>query len=473
MTVVDPSLPPSSPNRASSAGDDDRGKSRSSAWRRFLLTFILLGLALRFVLAAICWGTNDANTFGQFGFYITRDGLIETYLHDTWLNHPPIPSYWCAAAWRLTMPLKTVYDTDIGDSVLDASHIRQDTPGRWFSAVFKLPSLLADCATAWLLYRLWASRAGQTRALAVSAMYAWSLVAILVCGYHCNTDPIYAFLCLLCVYLLQDRRASFLGGLALAAAINVKLTPVLLIPPLLLWHQCLKSAAKFILGLAVGALPFVPVFFFAGKAFYANAIAYKSNPDNWGITYLLMRFDHPPDGLYEFVATDHPLARVYFNFGRYGVLALIGAWAVFARLRGRKGAASSTLSHRNGLRSKEPAYDTYTLAAVTLSIFLFFTPGFGVQYTVMVLPLLFAIWPGMANAYGLAAGLFIGIIYWAHWPGHHWPPDSQFKGMCPWPSPLYGLVAWGLLGYFMLRAVFMRRDQLGYISFAGDKLSGK
>jgi len=51
---------------------------------------------------------------------------------------------------------------------------------------------------------------------------------------------------------------------------------------------------------------------------------------------------------------------------------------------------------------------------VTLSIFLFFTSGFGVQYTVMVLPLLFAVWPGMANAYGLVAdclsGSFTGAL---------------------------------------------------------------
>ncbi len=435
----------------------------------------MVGLALRFVLAAISWGTNDANTFGQFGFYITRDGLIQTYLHDTWLNHPPIPSYWCEAAWRLTMPLETHYDPDIGDTVLDASHLRQDTPGTWFSALFKLPSLLADCAAAWLLYRLWAARAGRDRALAVAAMYAWSLVAILVSGYHCNTDPIYALLCLFCCYLLQDRRASFLGGLALAAAINVKLTPVLLIPPLLLWHQCWKSATKFILGLSIGVLPFIPVLAFAGKAFYGNAIAYRSNPDNWGITYLLMHFDRAPNGfneLNEFLSAEHPWADLYFNFGRYGLLTLIGVWAAAARLRQREAdlkfepvnelngnaTAGSSISYSTGPRSTEPVYDTYTLAAVTLAIFLFFTPGFGVQYTVMVVPLLFAVWPAMANAYGLVAGLFIGIIYWAHWPGHHWPPDSQFKGMCPWPSPLYGLVAWGLLGYFIFRAVFYGRS---------------
>ena len=146
-------------------------------------------------------------------------------------------------------------------------------------------------------------------------MYAWSLDAILVSGYHCNTDPIYAFFCLLCAYLLQNKRCHFLAGLALAAAINVKLTPVLLILPLLLWHRSWRSASKFVLGLAVGALPFVPVLVLAGKPFYANAIAYKSNPDNWGITCLLMQADKEPARGTSSWRRSHPLASFYSTMG--------------------------------------------------------------------------------------------------------------------------------------------------------------
>ena len=103
-------------------------------------------------------------------------------------------------------------------------------------------------------------------------------------------------------------------------------------------------------------------------------------------------------------------------------------------------------------------WNLYEVAAVTLAIFLVFTPGFGVQYTVLVLPLLFAARPRLANVYGLLAGLFLLVVYWAQWPGR-WPPDSQFKGMFPWPSPLWGLAAWARWGTSSCEA-FLRRGRL-------------
>ena len=66
-------------------------------------------------------------------------------------------------------------------------------------------------------------------------------VRILVSGYHGNTDAVYAMLSLLAVYLLQDRNRPLLAGLALGLAINIKLIPVLLIPPLVLAAQSIRE----------------------------------------------------------------------------------------------------------------------------------------------------------------------------------------------------------------------------------------
>jgi hypothetical protein len=475
MTLL---APTSHPQTQEPASDPPPEASRGRGW---LLALIAGGILMRIILAAISWGANDANLFGEFGFFITRDGLMATYRGDPLLNHPPIPAYWCEIAWRLTVHFVSE------DGRLYSDDNNWNTPGPWFSAVFKIPVLLAECATIWLLYRLWKEREGARRGLAVAAMYAWCLDAILVSGYHCNTDPIYAFLCLLSVYLAQDKRLHFWAGVALAAAINVKLTPVLLVPPLLLVYRDWRQAARFLAGLAVGVIPFIPVFYFAGHSFYENGIAYKSNLDRWGIPYLLMLHGSGAD--------------VYYNRGRQLVLVLIGLWAVTARLwgpstvlgecdlsknsatpplaasqigevavpafssdRDNRSATPEAAVSRDGEKSQalSPAKpDRYEVAAVTLAIFLFFASGFGVQYTVMVLPLMFAARPRMANLYGLLAGLFLLVVYWGHWTGR-WPPDSQFHGYFPWPSPLWGLAAWGALGAYLLMAV----SRLGRLSSA-------
>jgi hypothetical protein len=377
------------------------------------IALIVGGLLVRFFLAVVCWGTNDATTFARFGYLISRVGLLQAYHTDSQLNHPPIPAIWAEVAWRLTassppIPVQLHWDRN----ALIAS-------APWFSAVFKIPVLLAECATCWLLYRIWKDRAGTRRGLAVAAMYAWALDAILVSGYHCNTDSIYAFFCLLSVYLAQDRKLHFGSGVALAAAINIKLTPVLLLPPLLLAYRDWRKAGSFLGGISLGIAPFVPVFYFAGHSFYANGIAYQSNLDRWGMNYLFMLLGR---GLGEYRA-----------HGRLVVVGLIGAWALAARIWDQT--------------------NRYELAAVAFAIFLFFTPGFGVQYTVMALPLMFAVRPGLASLYGLLSGLFLFVVYWAYWTGHGLVVSQFERHGFPAPSGLWGLVAWASLGIYLSKSV--------------------
>ena len=393
----------------------------------FWLFLALLGISARVLLAIYTWGSNDADTWVQFGHYVNRWGLFFTMSWNTYLNHPPLPIYWAVLVYRSVTP--SAYWTE--------EHFHP----YWFSAVFKIPAILADVGTTWLLFRIWRDKIGPRRAAAVAAGYAWCLCAILVSGYHCNTDNVYAFLCLLAVYYLQERQLAFKAGLALAAAINIKLTPVLLIPMLLLSCRTRKHALLVIGGLAIGVLPFIPMLALVGDKFYANAIAYKSNPDNWGILYLLMLFTGgPPNDIGDVTISSAPVARLFFDYGRHIVLLAIVAAAIAGR--------------RLVIRGRVNRFD---LGAVTLALFLILAPGFGVQYTTIVLPLLFASRPRWANAYGLFAGCFLLIIYWAQWTGKAWPPNSQFAGRFPSPSPWWGLVAWGMLIAYVIRTLFWGR----------------
>ena len=414
------------PYESPTAARADRGPRWSPAVVAWAV-LALLGLGVRVWLAVFTWGTNDADSWAVFGHYVNRYGLYFTMQWEVNLNHPPLPVYWAMAAYR------SVTECSLWD-------VEAHRPA-WFPAVFKLPGILADAGSCWLLYRIWQNRAGPAAAMAVAAGYAWSLCAILVSGYHCNTDNVYAFFCLLSVYYLEERRAWFAGGLALAAAINVKLTPVLLIPVLLLTARRWPDALRFVGGLAVGVIPFVPLLVLVGDKFYANAIRYGSNPDNWGVTYLLMlATGGPPADAANATVGTSPVVRFFFERGRHLLLGAVAVWAVAGRLFQEHGRASR-----------------YDLGAVTLALFLVLAPGFGLQYAAVVLPLLFASRPRWAAWYGLVAGGFLLLNYWAQWPGKTWPPNSQFRGRFPWPSPLWGLAAWALLAGYVIRTVFQKK----------------
>ncbi|CAN5366365.1 hypothetical protein BH10PLA1_BH10PLA1_23000 [soil metagenome] len=380
------------------------------------IALVAIGLLIRLAISWVSWGSNDVITWAHFSELANRVGLMNAYKQDSGLNHPPIPVLWAVVAGRMT-----------GLSI-------------WFPFIFKLPIILFEAFTAWVLWRVWQDRAERNRprpgrrgersiagenATSAVAGYALSLCAILVSGYHCNTDTMFAGLALFSVYLLERQR-PFSGGLALAAAINIKIIPVLLIPALLLSLRNRRDVLKFVGGLSIGVIPFVPVLFAVGPSFYQNALAYGSLIDRWGILYFLLPSNSVADG-----AAMGP-AIMYHNLAKWPLLGLIVAWALLARRL-----------HR---------WNRYDVAAVTFGIFLIFTPGFGVQYTVMIAPLLLATRVRVGAAYSVTAGLFIGAVYFINLTDDY-PYYSFFNTMFVQPSPLIGLLAWGTLIYYVATTI--------------------
>jgi hypothetical protein len=389
---------------------------------RLLLVAALLGFVLRVVISLCSWGTTDAVGFLRFGFLLRAKGLIAGYREDPQLNHPPIPPYWARLALGAIDPH-------------DGAAEFEDT--FWFAPLFRTPMILSDVLAAWVLWRIWRGRGGSEAAAAgVVAMYAWNPVAILVSGYHGNTDSVYACLSLLAVYLLQDRGRAFWGGIALGAAINVKLIPVLLILPLALSLRRRQDLLRFIAGLAVCALPFVPPLVLATSAFWHNALAYKSLITLWGVQFFLL-MPHPPTE----AAPDKvsAAARWYWEYGRYVLLAAVCAWAVIARVAGRRGAEGEC----------EARWDRYAVAAMAYALFIVLAPGFGVQYLVVLVPLLYAVSPRFANVYGIVAGAFLLAAY-DHYSDWTFPFSSLFDSMFPVYIGVIGLAPWALLVCFIV-----------------------
>jgi hypothetical protein len=64
------------------------------------------------------------------------------------------------------------------------------------------------------------------------------------------------------------------------------------------------------------------------------------------------------------------------------------------------------------------------------ALFLVLTPGFGVQYTVFAVPVLFAWNLPWATLYSWTVGIFIGSVYFSFWD-HAFPLEAIFTGRFP------------------------------------------
>ena len=375
--------------------------------RNFSVTcaaLIAIGFIARVVLSWYSIGTNDAPVAALRGEAIEQRGLFETYRRFPSLNHPPLPMFWTFAALRISR-----------------------ATGAPFEFVFRLPMIAADAGSCLLLANLWRRRASTRRAWIAAVAMSLSPCALLVGAYHFNTDSLLAMLCLLACVLL-DRGRFFAAGAALAAAINVKLIPMLLVPPLLAICRTRRGAMQLLGGTALGAVPLLIAWIGIGPAFARHVLAYNPQANRWGVGFVLyeLYLNQPTRR----AALD--LMRFYFETGRWFILAAVAMLSFFAWRR--------------------HAWDACELGALTLSIFLLLTPGFGLQYMGIVAPLLLAVHLTTGTVYGLIAGAFLAVAYASAWTGTV-PLYSFFDGPFARSAAVIGLVAWLELGTFTIRTL--------------------
>jgi hypothetical protein len=362
-----------------------------SPWRAALAVGVV-GLALRLWIVARSIGSNDALTWESFGEAILHGDLLDTYRVYKSFNHPPLMGYLAMLAY-------------------DAFR----STGLRFQVFFKLAPVASDVVTAGLLASIWRARGKATAAV---ALYAASLVAILASAYHCNTDSMAACLCLLAA-LCWDRGRWLAAGLALGAALNVKLIPAPLVLVLALQARSGRALARYAAGLAVAALPFLPVLLLVPRAFFRNAIAYNSLASPWGVVAFLQAAGETP----RFAAVAARAFALFRADGRY--LVLLGP--VVAALAGRR-----------------LNWSAQRLAAISLVLFLVVTPGFSVHYLVYPVPLLFAVSLGAGTLYSALAGATALSCYLAFWTGSV-PWFSDFQLVSPPLTVRLGVATWTLL----------------------------
>jgi hypothetical protein len=224
---------------------------------------------------------------------------------------------------------------------------------------------------------------------------------------------------------MEEKKRPFGAGLALGAALNVKLMPVILIPPLLSQCRSRRDLARCSAGLTLAGLPFVPFLLTSGRAMYKNMIAYNSLQLDWGINAFL-NAGFATELIRSYVLQ---IRAVFLPSGRYLIIVIVCLLSAVVWYKRR----------RFG----------YQIGAIAWATFLILTPGYGVQYAVCVLPLLFAADFGRATIYSLTAGIMLFVVYAAQlnfvFPLH---ANVQYY---PYPpiGILFGLIAWIVLVDFL------------------------
>jgi hypothetical protein len=372
--------------------------------RRVAIAVGVLGLISRWLLAAVSVGCDDVGIWLQHAKVVAESGVRFAYENPhpvSWqFNHPPLTGYWAALAYQISAaePLA-------------------------FSFWIKLPGLLVELLSAALIYLIWSKRSPALASIAFAA-YGWSLPLILISGYHGNTDCAYAGLTLLAAFLMQEKQKPFWAGMALGASLNIKLLPLIIIPPLL--SQCRSRRAFFdcCAGLAVAGLPFVPFLVTSAPSMYKNMISYNSLQLEWGINAFL-KTTAATAMLRPYVVS---ITATFIPYARYAILVIIGIFSATA------------------LYKRRPV--TYEVCALAWAIFLVLTPGYGVQYAVCVLPLLFAVDIGRAVIYSLTAGIMLLLVYGTQL--HLTYPLRANVQYFPYPPAgiLFGVIAWVTLVEF-------------------------
>jgi hypothetical protein len=382
----------------------DTGGAHDRATEGFVWVFAfgLAGIAARLWLWWFSIGSNDVAIWHAHGLHVLREGLAHSYREYQsfpQFNHPPLMGLYAAAA-------RSWAGNDL-----------------WkFARLIKLPALAGEALTLWALWRFASPRA--------FAIYAALPAAILVSGFHGNTDPLYSALILVAA-IAFDKEHYLLSGVLWGASLNVKLIPLAILPLPFLAAPTSRALRRLTAGCAIAMIPFVPSALTAGGAMYQNMVAYNSRPDNWGVTGVL-------NALSVKWSSFGPVRECWLVAGRYAIVIATTSLGLWARFRGR-------------LRMTEQA----ALGAV---LFLLLTPGFGVQYVVFAAPLLCLVDPKTGAVWGWMSGLFVGAVYWTFLVTGM-PLQSKLMGIYPFPANAIGLVAWAVLAHFAWTRLAMWRAQ--------------
>jgi hypothetical protein len=348
-------------------------KRKSVFW-----TAMLIGAALRIYCVVFTNGTGDMDDWEDHAQQVRDRGLIGYYHANSFANHPPFIS----KVGALILQIATL------------THIP-------FRILFRAPFALLDAGNTFLLFSLLPEN--RWRFLA-TACYWLSPAAILISGYHGNTDTAVAFFLLLTVWL-ATKQQILSSGAAFGASLWVKLPGVLALPALLILFRRWRLRALFLLAAAVTALStYLPALVQDYKVVYSNVFGYRglilqtaTGVPLWGPSVLLF-------------STVAPIQAWPENYLRPALFLLEHSWSIAI-------AAILLLSWLRRNRASPP--EVCATIGMAYAVLFGFSDYWAFQYFAWALPFWFFLRPWFSIP---AVSLTSVYLYSLHWTfcGNGW-----------------------------------------------------
>jgi hypothetical protein len=226
--------------------------------------------------------------------------------------------------------------------------------------------------------------------------------------------------------IAADRARWFTAGALFAAALNVKLVPLLFVPILLLAAPR-RAWPRLAAGLALVFLPFIPpALAGAAAGMRSHLLGYIPVSDLWGVmAFLLPARGHPR------LAALQAVGSWYAANGRFVMLGAIVLFAVWARFRNGPSVANRV--------------------AAGAALWLILTPGSGIHYLIYPVALLCLVDRFYAVLWSATAGAVLLVSYWNGLENTAHPLTSWANFTNSGPGVPLGIVAWVVLVLFVSR----------------------
>lgn len=330
-----------------------------------LLYLLLIGFFIR-VLLGFNYDTGDTGAFCEASRrYLAGDEVYAA--EDIHFSGPPFALHVTAVSNKIAM-----------------------ITGLPCSGMWKMPTIIADIGIAYLIFLIAHGTLKKSKKKSIEMMnwYLFNPIAIFVAGFHGQQESFWMFFILLSWYVIHRWNSYLFAALFAGIGFAYKLPAILLLPFLFLLEKGIVR--KFLFTVIVSIVFVVSLFpeiITSQEALMRQSFEYSSQFGVWGFSRFL----------------------VIENLDTY----LKGAIAItLIGISGKALFQSKQLHKKNELFFK---YATYVIAA-----FYVFTPGFGVQYLLWILPYLILTNHNMLKVYSIVVTIAFLHTYGLGFPPLDW-----------------------------------------------------